>query len=372
LRVVPGREVDVPAVDGVPATIDSLIPFIYDAALTPAMWPSILAQIAALVDVPAVGLRTEFLDTATMRQAWFGLPSDFEARYVDGAWKDDPWIKATPRIQTGRFVVGHEDLEPVAPGIAKTAFVNELCRPFGYNDVMGAVLLRDSETLVTLGMMCADPGAAVIRRAKWIADKLIPHLQRAMRIEVERARRDARSQELSRSATTPAFWLAPDSTVLFCNHPGEQLLRRGDGLQRVNGRLTTRQPQEARLLARALQARDGAAVRVGTGSGTALAVTVSPAPRESGAAMRVFAVPLDSGLTSEQPQRGLERAFGLSSSEARVAVCIAMGMTPKEAAEHLGIAVSTARTHLLRAFEKTGVRRQADLVGLITRMAQVP
>ncbi|MBT9557202.1 MAG: helix-turn-helix transcriptional regulator [Myxococcales bacterium] len=359
-------------VDVVPASIDSLIPFIYDAAMTPAMWPSIMAQVAALVDVPAVGLRTEFLDVGTMRQAWHGLPSDFEARYVDGAWKDDPWIKASPRIQTGRFVVGHEDLESVAPGIAKTAFVNELCRPFGYNDVMGAVLLRDSHTLVTLGMMCSDPGATVIRRAKWISAKLVPHLQRAMRIEVERVRREARSNEFSRSATTPAFWLAPDGTVLFCNHPGEQLLRRADGLQRVNGRLTTADAHEARLLARAMSARDGAAVRVSVGSGSALAVTVSPAPRESGAALRVFAVPLDGGLSTDQPQRGLERAFGLSSAEARVAVCIATGMTPKEAADHLGVAVSTARTHLLRAFEKTGVRRQADLVGLITRMAQVP
>lgn len=143
-------------------------------------------------------------------------------------------------------------------------------------------------------------------------------------------------------------------------------------IQRVSGRLTTREPQEARLLARAIHLQDGAGVRVGLGSGAALAVTVTPATRESGAAIRVFAVPLDTGLKAEQPQRGLERAFGLSSSEARVAVCIATGMTPKEAAEDLGIAVSTARTHLLRAFEKTGVRRQADLVGLITRMAQIP
>ena len=41
------------------------------------------------------------------------------------------------------------------------------------------------------------------------------------------------------------------------------------------------------------------------------------------------------------------------------------GRTNAETAAALGVAVSTVRAHLLRLFDKTRTRRQADLVGLI-------
>ena len=37
------------------------------------------------------------------------------------------------------------------------------------------------------------------------------------------------------------------------------------------------------------------------------------------------------------------------------------GMTPRAAAEALGISEPTAKTHLQRLFQKTGTDRQADL-----------
>ncbi len=61
--------------------------------------------------------------------------------------------------------------------------------------------------------------------------------------------------------------------------------------------------------------------------------------------------------------------FGLSGSEARVFDLIAQGLTPAETAGRLGIGVSTVRTHLLRIYDKTGVRRQADLVRLAAGLA---
>lgn len=44
---------------------------------------------------------------------------------------------------------------------------------------------------------------------------------------------------------------------------------------------------------------------------------------------------------------------------------IAMGESVKGAAEKLGISVNTARTHMTRLYEKTGVRSQAALVRLL-------
>jgi DNA-binding CsgD family transcriptional regulator len=56
--------------------------------------------------------------------------------------------------------------------------------------------------------------------------------------------------------------------------------------------------------------------------------------------------------------------LGLTLGEARVAALVGSGVAPKEAAEKLGIAESTARTVLKRVFAKAGVSRQSELVAL--------
>jgi DNA-binding CsgD family transcriptional regulator len=61
----------------------------------------------------------------------------------------------------------------------------------------------------------------------------------------------------------------------------------------------------------------------------------------------------------------LRSRFGLTCAEANLAIEITRGDGRKAAAARLGIAVTTARTHLTHIFEKTGVRRQAELVRLV-------
>jgi DNA-binding CsgD family transcriptional regulator len=57
--------------------------------------------------------------------------------------------------------------------------------------------------------------------------------------------------------------------------------------------------------------------------------------------------------------------FGLSDGQSRIARHIANGVGVKSAAEALGISVNTARTHLARLYEKTGVGSQTALVRLL-------
>ncbi|MFW6049846.1 MAG: helix-turn-helix transcriptional regulator [Myxococcota bacterium] len=61
----------------------------------------------------------------------------------------------------------------------------------------------------------------------------------------------------------------------------------------------------------------------------------------------------------------LQRAHGLTRAEARVAVRIGEGKAVPDIAEELGISVQTVRTHLKRAYAKTGARRQAELARLV-------
>jgi DNA-binding CsgD family transcriptional regulator len=66
-------------------------------------------------------------------------------------------------------------------------------------------------------------------------------------------------------------------------------------------------------------------------------------------------------------QLALQRLYGLTSMEARVAAQLAKGDSVAEIASHLGITGYTIRTHLRHIFDKTGTARQVDLVHLLLR-----
>lgn len=63
----------------------------------------------------------------------------------------------------------------------------------------------------------------------------------------------------------------------------------------------------------------------------------------------------------------LRQAFGLTASEARLALCIADGLDIAEIAAAHKIAESTARSQLKAVFAKTGTRRQAELSALLAQ-----
>lgn len=71
-------------------------------------------------------------------------------------------------------------------------------------------------------------------------------------------------------------------------------------------------------------------------------------------------------------ERRLELAaqvYGLSPAQQRVATLIAEGLTLSDIAERMEITPNTARTHLNRIFDKTGVRTQSALVRMLLTAA---
>ncbi|MDU0959370.1 MAG: helix-turn-helix transcriptional regulator, partial [Bradyrhizobium sp.] len=60
--------------------------------------------------------------------------------------------------------------------------------------------------------------------------------------------------------------------------------------------------------------------------------------------------------------------LGLTLGEARVAALVGAGLPPRDAANRLGIAEDTARNVLKRVFQKVGISRQSELVGLLARL----
>jgi DNA-binding CsgD family transcriptional regulator len=70
-------------------------------------------------------------------------------------------------------------------------------------------------------------------------------------------------------------------------------------------------------------------------------------------------------LDGSTPFETIARHFQLTQAELRILLAaVEIGGVP-EIAPVLGISQSTVKTHLARIFEKTGVRRQADLVKVV-------
>ena len=66
--------------------------------------------------------------------------------------------------------------------------------------------------------------------------------------------------------------------------------------------------------------------------------------------------------------RTVARVYSLTPAEARLVEQLISGASLTEAANALGIAEATARTHCNYIFTKTGVSRRTDLLALITRL----
>ena len=78
---------------------------------------------------------------------------------------------------------------------------------------------------------------------------------------------------------------------------------------------------------------------------------------------------IDLEQTPSPHTAAIEKVFGLTAAEARLAALLAGGATVSEAATAHSVSVATIRTQLASIFAKTRTNRQAELVMLISRLS---
>lgn len=79
----------------------------------------------------------------------------------------------------------------------------------------------------------------------------------------------------------------------------------------------------------------------------------------------------DSSAKTHHISEYLRQGYGLKAAEIRLAEALAKGMAPEEYAISVGLQISTIRTQLRSVFIKTGTKRQADLVRLMSDVPRV-
>ncbi|MFO1509112.1 MAG: helix-turn-helix transcriptional regulator [Steroidobacteraceae bacterium] len=219
-------------------------------------------------------------------------------------------------------------------------------------------------------------------KAKALCQALLPHLRRSVtlhsRIESIETERQLYSSTMDRMLVGTVVF-DESGLVLRANAVASAVLAEKDGIRLNQNRLHAEFAAEDRELQRLIK-------MALTESG---AVPVVPQPmtvtRPSGrASLGVLVRPVPSGEWSEErhrpaavafirdPERKwqlslemVRQLFGLTGSEAALALLLANGFTLDEAAVELGIRKNTIRAHLRSIFAKTGVRRQTTLIHLL-------
>jgi DNA-binding CsgD family transcriptional regulator len=79
----------------------------------------------------------------------------------------------------------------------------------------------------------------------------------------------------------------------------------------------------------------------------------------------------DPDVRADSNQQHLRELYALTVVEARLAAWLAQGKSINEAAAAMGITINTARAYLKRIYDKTGVRRQPELVRVLLSLPQL-
>jgi len=267
----------------------------------------------------------------------------------------------------------------------KTEYFNDFLRRVGVLHAIGMVPLREGPVMALLSLMRRIGAPSFSDDDLAFLARFMPHLQRATLLQ-----RRLRGVELERAAAHDVIDRLPYGVVMlddagaiqFANATAEEILRAGDGLRTLEGRLSAILPADADALRRMIEE---ACARPGRLAGTAggflhvsrpsgrreLACLVAPLRLERVVltARRPAAVVFVTDPERATPgvQAALRPLYALTASEADVAERLLAGLSVDEIGTELGTSVHTSRTHLKRILAKTGARSQAELVRLMLR-----
>ncbi len=301
---------------------------------------------------------------------------------------DDAWQRIMARSMGS---MATDEMLSTPAQRSRSTIYNEWSRPQGYDHVLGGPLMAQQGWVTGLMVprrraFCDDS----VRMLSWLSG----HLARAVQLNIRLATNDLRlvaSTQLLQSLPRAAFVLNANACLLMSNSAGEALLRPGGGLYLREGQVLVHDPRVQQRFASLvreslnvhwLSPRYGQAEPMNTDAEILLPRPGQPprrllvAPlRHTDASRAAHIMPALASvliIEADAPKPSipalLQQRYGLTPAEARLALEMAQGDGKTAAAERLGISFSTARSHLSRIFDKTGVRRQAELVRLISQL----
>jgi DNA-binding CsgD family transcriptional regulator/PAS domain-containing protein len=366
------------------AALSHALAGLYGCVVDPDGWPAALAAMTAYVGGSSAMLFHQdrlaktgnFIHSHNTDPEWTRL---YFERYV----ALNPVLPFTAFMDVGsttsfsRIIDGDE--------FRASRFYREWAAPQRYLDVVVTIVDKSATAMGLFAVTNTEDDGPVsdaeIRRMELLA----PHVRRALGI----ARLfDGMKQQTATLASAidllpeAVFFLDADMRVQFANRAAKLLIEAGEApLRQVGTVLGFDDAAAAVTVKAALRAAD-------RGDATGGAATVRLRSAEAGKHWVGSVLPIAGGERAPAAGSGsvgllFVRRLGNSSMPALDALVQLYGFTPRElqvfvgvvqfgsvpeAARVFGLSPTTVRSHLQRIFDKTGVRRQADLIRIAASM----
>ena len=354
----------------------TLLSGIYDAAADFSRWEEVLRSLAS-----AMGGNGAVLGISGERRRF----SAYVAPLTEPAFLTSynvyyhkisplmPRIRALPAgsVATDRMVLPRSEFET-------SEIYNDWILPQGLCNKLYTVLSSDPDQRIMIG---------VHRTREFHEDQielcrlLAPHLQRAMAISLKMRLLEGERggfAEILDLLDQSVILLDAEARPLFVNKAAETLFAPGRAFRLMSGQIFALQAADTLRLHQLVASCAGEAIANDAGGqvllhglngGAPLPAVIVPTrirmrwliPHQPVAMLFVRSSPQRSVPKLED----LRAQYGLTHAEAALAVEICAGDGLQAAANRRGVSLATARTHLARVFQKTGVGRQAELVRLI-------
>jgi len=363
--------------------VSDLIGDIYDAALDPALWPLVLERIVQYFKAAAAVL---YVQDIHLREGQFYF-----------SYGDDPYF-------TRLYLEKYARINPLAPHflvtnvgdvfragelipyeeLKETQFFKEWLQPQQYTEFVATTLDKSATSVafisVTRDITQGFMDDASVERMRVIA----PHLRRAVMIGkiVDLRKVEAGNFESVVNGLLDAVLLVDARRrIVYANESATRMMsdakiiRRGKGdVLQVNDTEANSKLRDA--LAGSERAEPefevgGTAISVRSTDGERYLAHVLPltsgarrssgAVRSAAAAVFIRKAPLD--LPS--PLETVAKLYRLTPAELRVLYAVMEAGGVSAISSMLGISEATVKTHIQHLFEKTGTRRQTDLVKLV-------
>ncbi len=353
-----------------------LVSGIYTAAVTPQHWEPAIRDIHHTVG----GTHAALLTTNGANRSMISGTLAIEAgkSYTEYYHRLDYVLTAVERGPVGVIRTGSELTDPQK----HREFHADWARPYEGDDGLICRLTGGARpTCFVVGALRRSESFDTPERVKLMSG-LVVHLQQALRTQDKLAALAHSTVDLAgalEAVRHGVIIVGSDCFVINLNSAAEAILSTDDGVQIRSGRITATSMHAERELRCAIHhalTEDGSKVRRGQSltcerpSGKRpYVIHVLPQHRpgtdETLRQATALMLIIDPEHKPDPPAALLRRLYGLTNTEAEVAVRIGRGAGLKHVSEELVVSSETVRTHLQHVFDKTNTHRQAELVGLL-------
>jgi DNA-binding CsgD family transcriptional regulator len=365
-------------------TLSTVIGHIYEASYNPDKWSTVLEGIAKYTGAYSTAILYKNKNSETQGCSFsYNFPAEDIKKFVDFGVDPNFYLfyeKASigTAAASDLLIPDRNELE-ARLGERYISMV----QPTVFYHMAGGLFYEDDNRIVGIGVMTPKEMGPMTERQIEKIDMLIPHLQQAMIIQNEfshlKEREKAMHENLNR-LLVGLILFDKNLKPIYINPVAKSILKYHPAIKLDNGKISASDHADTERIHSALVKAissatanhiDDASTSLGIkhyDCTTTLPVIISPVKVsvqdfETGGQDAIVVMCFsDPDRTYPVEADKLTETYGLTKSEAQVAISMANGLNPNEIAKMNNVEISTIRSQLKAIYNKIGVKTQAELV----------